>query len=91
MIDPIPGVKKHAPEPSAPPPPRPDAAPEVKAAERQQRVPPSGPVLDVRLDAETMRLYTEIRDPETNRVLFRLPAAYQGEEKDSPVGTAFEA
>jgi hypothetical protein len=40
-----------------------------------------------------MRLYTELRDPETDRVLMRLPAVYQEEARKSPPspGTSFEA
>lgn len=100
MINPAPGVKKQTTEPPAPLPLSPGSMqvregrsglPEAQVAERQKPVPSSDPVLDVRLDGETMRLYTEIRDPETNRVLFRLPATYQGEDKDRPPEASFEA
>jgi hypothetical protein len=100
MIDPTQGPRKPAAsEPHAPLPQRTDSRqdqedlPAVKVAERQQQVPSKDPVLDVRLDGETMRLYTELRDPETDRVLMRLPAVYQGDEqsKPKPAGTSFEA
>ncbi|MBC9179858.1 hypothetical protein [Pseudoroseomonas ludipueritiae] len=95
MIDPMP-VKKQAVEPtslSSRAGEQQDAAgaPEVKAAQQRGQAPLSGLVLDVHLDGETMRLYTEIRDPETDRVLFRLPAAYQGEDKDNASGASLEA
>jgi hypothetical protein len=102
MIDPAQGVKKQAADPPVPHPARVDNAreregaapgrPEVKVAERQKQVPSSDPVIDVHLDGETMRLYTELRDPETDRVLLRLPAAYQNEQEATPMpGTSVEA
>ncbi|WP_120009739.1 hypothetical protein [Teichococcus vastitatis] len=56
------------------------AAGEVQMAEREKRVTAAAPTIDVRLDGETMRLYSELRDPETNRVLMRLPAGYHPED-----------
>jgi hypothetical protein len=38
-------------------------------------------VLDLRPDGETMHLNTEMRDPEADRVLLRLPAVHHGENK----------
>jgi hypothetical protein len=104
MIDPTQGIsKRQASDPATLQPPRADTArereagsgaePEVHVAERQKQVPSQDLVLDVRLDGETMRLYTELRDPETDRVLMRLPAVYQDEAQKSPPlpGTSFEA
>jgi hypothetical protein len=93
MIDLISGVKQAA-EPPAPLPPHGGSAapglPKVKPADPQKQVAPSDPVLDVRLDGGTMRLYTEMRNPVTNRVLFRLPAVYQGGNKDVEAGASFQ-
>ncbi|MCI0754786.1 hypothetical protein [Teichococcus vastitatis] len=59
------------------------AAGEVQVAEREKQVTAAAPTIDVRLDGETMRLYSELRDPETDRVLMRLPAGYHPED-DAP-------
>jgi len=104
MINPTQGISKRpASDPNALPPPRAEMArdreaasgvePEAPAIERPKPVPPQDPVLEVHLDGETMRLYTELRDPETDRVLMRLPAVYQDEARKSPPlpGTSFEA
>ena len=104
MIDPTQGIsKRQAGDPNALPPPRPEIArdreaagvvePEAAATERPKPVPPQDPVLEVHLDGETMRLYTELRDPETDRVLMRLPAVYQDDSRKNPPspGTSFEA
>jgi hypothetical protein len=104
MIDPTQGInKRQSHDPAALPPSRAETArereagsggePEVHVAERQKQVPSQDPVLEVHLDGETMRLYTELRDPETDRVLMRLPAVYQEETQESPPspGTSFEA
>lgn len=104
MIDPTQGIsKRQSGDPAALPPARAEMArdreaaggaePDMPAAERPKQVPPQDPVLEVHLDGETMRLYTELRDPETDRVLMRLPAVYQDEARKSPPspGTSFEA
>lgn len=51
------------------------AAPQTN--EQQQRVAPTNPGFEVHLDGATMRLYSELRDPETNRVIVRLPEGYK--------------
>lgn len=51
------------------------AAPQTN--EQQQRVVPSNPGFEVHLDGATMRLYSELRDPDTNRVIVRLPEGYK--------------
>lgn len=98
MIEPTQTSKPATPvEPPAPP--RPDIRREAPAAEAQPQPaappppapPPSDPVLNVQLDGETMRLYTELRDPETDRVLMRLPAAYHGKEARREDGASIEA
>lgn len=69
---------------------QPSAASEASAvqlAERQKQAPPPSPSFDVRLDGETMRLYSELRDPETDRVILRLPAGYQPESERSSTST----
>ncbi|PZO62027.1 MAG: hypothetical protein DI635_13240 [Pseudoxanthomonas suwonensis] len=72
------------------PPPATGTAPQT--AEREQRVVPAGPTFNVQLDGRTMRLYSELRDPETNRVLMRLPAGYNPEaEKPAPPPLSDEA
>ncbi|HWL84067.1 MAG TPA: hypothetical protein VNR89_24175 [Roseomonas sp.] len=103
MIDPTPALKpRHGgAEASATPAARPEAedpkAParpgEVQTAERQKQVVPAGPTFDVRLDGETMRLYSELRDPVTDRVLMRLPAGYEPgkDEPPAPPGAPTEA
>ncbi|RKK03655.1 hypothetical protein EBE87_16700 [Pseudoroseomonas wenyumeiae] len=98
MIAPAPNVKKRAVEPPAPLPSRLHGTREstagaltVAMAERQKQMKPSDPVHDVHLDSETVRLYTEMHDPETGRVLLRLPAAFQGEGTDKPAGAWLEA
>lgn len=45
-------------------------------AERQKQIAASSPAFDVRLDGETMRLYSELRDPATDRLIMRLPTGY---------------
>ncbi|MXP65564.1 hypothetical protein E0493_19635 [Roseomonas sp. M0104] len=90
MIDPTPALKPRHGGPEAPAvsagrseaeDPRAPASPAgVQTAERQKQVVPAGPTFDVRLDGETMRLYSELRDPVTNRVLMRLPAGYEPSE-----------
>lgn len=93
MIDSAPGLKPRSGGGDAPATPaaRPEAeAPkaagpnEVQVAERQKQVVPAGPTFDVRLDGETMRLYSELRDPVTDRVLMRLPAGYEPREEEPP-------
>jgi hypothetical protein len=65
--------------------------PRSKQAESQKLLPSTGPVYDVHLDGETMRLYTELRDPQTGRVLLRLPAAYKESENSGLVpGTSIK-
>jgi hypothetical protein len=64
---------------------------EVQLAEREKQVTPTGPTFDVRLDGETMRLYSELRDPETDRVLLRLPAGYEPESEAPENGVSTEA
>lgn len=96
MIEATQAVKKQSlpPEPAAKPPQKAEqedrdtpaastSTPEVQVAERQRHVPPSSPSFDVRLDGATMRLYSELRDPETDRVLLRLPAGYRPEEEET--------
>lgn len=56
---------------------------EPQTAERQKQVTPSSPGFDVRLDGATMRLYSELRDPETDRVIVRLPTGYKPSEEGS--------
>ncbi|MFC7556797.1 hypothetical protein ACFQU7_39835 [Pseudoroseomonas wenyumeiae] len=60
-------------------------------AEQQKQVTPNDTVHDVRLDGEPVRFHTEMRDRETGRALFRLPAAFQGEGTDKPAGASLEA
>jgi hypothetical protein len=61
-------------------------APEVKVAERQQAVTPTHAPLDPRvtLDGDTMRVYTEIVDPENDKVIKRIPGGYEPVEEDGP-------
>lgn len=63
------------------------AAPSLAGAS----VPPGDAVLNVLLDGETMRLYTELRDPHTDRVLLRLPATYCPEEARGDDGASVRA
>lgn len=89
MIDSSPPLKPRAPEPAASgagrdaaeTPESAPGAPDLRLAEREKRVVPAGPTIDVRLDGRTMRLYSELRDPVTDRVLMRLPAGYAPEEE----------
>jgi hypothetical protein len=101
MIDPAGGINKQPAIEHPALPARPEAVKEVTsstaadnpASDQQKHAAPKDPVLDVRLDGETMRLYTELRDPETDRVIIRLPAAYHDSEErkaESP-GTSIEA
>lgn len=96
MIEATQAVKKQAtpPEPASKGLPRaeseeresPSATPsptELQVAERQKQVTASGPSFDVRLDGATMRLYSELRDPETDRVILRLPAGYQPSDPEA--------
>lgn len=100
MIEPTQGPAAISPISDPPPPltargdtprerPAAETPPEPVAA-KPPAPPPSDPVLDVHLDGETMRLYTELRDPQTDRVLLRLPAAYK-EEGRGRTGASFEA
>ncbi len=71
---------------SRPQPARQEAAPAVTGAapqtnEQQQRVAPANGGFEVHLDADTMRLYSELRDPATDRVILRLPEGYQPSAK----------
>jgi len=98
MIDPAPNVKKQAAEPPAPLPSRPygewestAGAPAMTVSGQRESATRSSPVHAVRLDGATMRLYAETRDPETERVLFHLPTAHEGESKDRPAGASLEA
>ena len=93
MIDPAPALKpRNSGDAPATPAARPEAEEpkaaagphEVQVAERQKQVVPAGPSFDVRLDGETMRLYSELRDPVTDRVLIRLPAGYEPAEEEPP-------
>ena len=54
---------------------------DVQVNDRQKRVAPSNAGFEVRLDGSTMRLYSEMRDPTTNRVVVRLPVGYQPESE----------
>jgi hypothetical protein len=98
MIEATQSVKKQAaaPEPAAKGPPRAEsderevtnpapASTELQVPERQKQVTPPSPSFDVRLDAETMRLYSELRDPQTDRVILRLPAGYQPSNEEGGV------
>ncbi|MFC3126131.1 hypothetical protein ACFOD4_13770 [Pseudoroseomonas globiformis] len=96
MIDPAPPAKKPVAPQEAPTRPErqalreevPSESGEMQTAERQKQVVASSPAFDVRLDGETMRLYSELRDPETDRLLLRLPGGYQPEaEQESGVST----
>ncbi|MBO1080510.1 hypothetical protein [Roseomonas haemaphysalidis] len=95
MIDPIQGMASG----EAPAAPRADLARGAASTEATPAapVPPAGPppvgdaVLNVLLDGETMRLYTELRDPQTDRLLLRLPAAYDPGEARLDEGASFEA
>jgi hypothetical protein len=93
MIEPIQGAaaaaKDHPAPQRAETPREPPGAPSPDPAEPP--VPPGEAVLDVKLDGETMRLYTELRDPQTDRVLLRLPAAYRREEGGRGPATSFKA
>jgi hypothetical protein len=51
--------------------------PAALAAEALHRVPPAKPGFEVHLDGQTLRLYSELRDPETDRLILRLPTGYQ--------------
>lgn len=62
----------------------PGRAPETRTAERVKQITASGPSFEVRLDGKTMRLYSELRDPETDRVLMRLPGGYLPSEEEGP-------
>lgn len=62
---------------------------EVKVPERQKEASPANSPFDVRLDSKTMKLYTELRDPETQRLIMRIPAGYQPSgEPDSTTSKA---
>lgn len=86
MIEPIkPGLRPGAvqelvvarpPEAKAEPPDGPGAAAARTAATRQ-RVPAAKPGFEVHLDGETLRLYSELRDPQTDRLILRLPTGYR--------------
>jgi hypothetical protein len=67
--------QRSEPKPAAP------GATEVQTAEQQQEVTASSPSFDVRLDSRTLKLYSELRDPATDRVLLRIPADYQPKEE----------
>jgi hypothetical protein len=92
MIDPTPALKSlsssneatvtPATRSEAEDPKAPTKTSEVQTAEVQKQVVPAGPTFDVRLDGETMRLYSELRDPATDRVLIRLPAGYEPDEEE---------
>jgi hypothetical protein len=94
MIEPTQAVKKPLPDIATKDVARPEqearddaaasAAAELQVAERQKQVAASSPGFDVRLDGETMRLYSELRDPETDRVIVRLPTGYQPENEAPP-------
>lgn len=49
---------------------------EPQLADRQKQITASSPAFDVRLDGATMRLYSELRDPATDRLIMRLPTGY---------------
>ncbi|MFC4169116.1 hypothetical protein [Teichococcus aestuarii] len=65
---------------------------EPQLAERQKQITASSPAFDVRLDGETMRLYSELRDPATDRLIMRLPTGYLPAAEDAEAKTfAMEA
>lgn len=62
-----------------------------QTAERGKQVAAPNPAFDVRLEAGTMRLYSELRDPRTNRVLLRLPFGYAPQAQPKPPQLIAEA
>ncbi|MCQ4159942.1 hypothetical protein NON00_08365 [Roseomonas sp. GC11] len=56
---------------------------EVLVAERQKQITAVIPSFDIRLDLATMQLYTEMRDPSTDRVLLRLAAGYRPQSQEN--------
>lgn len=60
---------------------------EPQLSERQKQVAASSPAFDVRLDGETMRLYSELRDPATDRLIMRLPTGYLPAAEDAKAKT----
>ena len=55
------------------------------AAAATQRVTAASAGFEVHLDGATLRLYSELRDPATDRVIIRLPTGYQ--PKQEPLRT----
>lgn len=66
--------RREAPPPPAQPAPAAEAAKAPQAPPREA-MPRAG--FEVHLDGATLRIYSELRDPETNRVLLRIPAGYK--------------
>jgi hypothetical protein len=95
VIDPVTATTNSAPATAAvTSPPEPDPATaraqpqpaaagqtEVQTAERRQEAPPPSPTFDVRLDTRTLKLYSELRDPATDRVLLRIPDYIPADKK----------
>ncbi|CAH2605615.1 conserved protein of unknown function (plasmid) [Rhodovastum atsumiense] len=65
---------------------------EVQTASRREEAPPPSPSFDVKFDARTLHLYSELRDPATDRVLLRIPADYKPKDEadNQPDTTGFE-
>lgn len=94
MIEPTQAVKRPQPEPAirdierVEQEARKDAAAsdaaDLQVAERQKQVAAASPGFDVKLDGETMRVYSELRDPQTDRVIVRLPMGYTPQDEAPP-------
>ena len=67
----------------------PAKAPVSSAAPAKPPVAPASQVMphpgfEMHLDGQTLRVYSEMRDPDTKRVMLRIPAGYQ--PQDEPPG-----
>lgn len=101
MIEAISSVKNattrvtEAPEPDPKPVPArdpivPEAGKVQAAAAIPEEVAPAAASFDVKLDTRTLRMYSEMRDPATDRVLYTIPTDYKAKDTTRVASPSYE-